>query len=131
MNREAKTFLENWHAYIASPSQTALDALIADNASISSPAYWKPKQSKPYVMAILTAVTEAFEDFHYTKEWVDGREMILEFTSRVGDVDLKGIDRITINDKSQIEHIEVMIRPLNGLMALAEHVKSALAAAPA
>ncbi|WP_421863209.1 hypothetical protein [Parvibaculum sp.] len=69
---------------------------------------------------------QGFEDFTYTKEWVDGREIILEFEARIGDTRLKGIDRFTVNDTGQMTHIEVLIRPLNGLIALAEHVKTAL-----
>lgn len=131
MSQEAKVFLDRWYAYIDKHEPAALDALIAEDAVISSPAFFAPKQSKPYVMAILNAVNEGFEDFVYTKEWVDGRDIILEFNARIGDKKLKGIDRITVNDKGQLAHIEVLIRPLNGLIALAEHVKSTLATAAA
>lgn len=131
MSQEAKVFLDRWYAYIDKPEPAALDALIAEDAVISSPAFFAPKQSKPYVMAILNAVNEGFEDFVYTKEWIDGRDIILEFNARIGDKKLKGIDRITVNDKGQLAHIEVLIRPLNGLIALAEHVKSTLATAAA
>ncbi|MBC7102557.1 MAG: nuclear transport factor 2 family protein, partial [Parvibaculum sp.] len=34
------------------------------------------------MIAILTAVMQGFEDFTYTKEWVDGQDIILEFTAR-------------------------------------------------
>ncbi len=81
--------------------------------------------------AILNAVMQGFEDFTYTKEWVDGRDIILEFETRIGDKKLKGIDRITVNDKGEMAHIEVLIRPLNGLIALAEHVKNTLGKAAA
>lgn len=123
----ARIFLNNWYAFIEHHNPEALDALVAEDAIISSPAFYKPKKSKPYVLAILRAVLAGFEDFTYTKEWVDGREIILEFNSRIGETKLKGIDRITVNDKGQIAHIEVLIRPLNGLIALAEHVKATLA----
>ncbi len=127
MLAEAKTFLDRWHGYMKKPDPALLDGLLAENASISSPAYFKPKQSKAYVAAILTAVNEGFEDFRYTKEWVDGREMILEFEARIGDTQLKGIDRITVDGEGRLQHIEVLIRPLNGLIALADHVKACLA----
>ncbi|MEX1152499.1 MAG: nuclear transport factor 2 family protein, partial [Parvibaculum sp.] len=70
-------------------------------------------------------------DFTYTKEWIDGNEIILEFESRIGDTKLKGIDRITIDADGRMSHIEVLIRPLNGLIALAEHVKASLGQAAA
>ena len=126
MLNETKTFLERWYAFVEKHDPALLDALVAEDAVISSPAFYSPKQSKPYVMAILNAVMHGFEDFTYTKEWVDGREIILEFETRIGDKKLKGIDRITVNDKGEMAHIEVLIRPLNGLIALAEHVKATL-----
>lgn len=126
MLNETKTFLDRWYAFVEKHDPALLDALVAEDAVISSPAFYSPKQSKPYVMAILNAVMQGFEDFTYTKEWVDGREIILEFETRIGDKKLKGIDRITVNDKGEMAHIEVLIRPLNGLIALAEHVKATL-----
>lgn len=126
MLNETKAFLDRWYAFVEKHDPALLDALVAEDAVISSPAFYSPKQSKPYVMAILNAVMQGFEDFTYTKEWVDGREIILEFETRIGDKKLKGIDRITVNDKGEMAHIEVLIRPLNGLIALAEHVKATL-----
>lgn len=131
MLNETKAFLDRWYAFVEKHDPTLLDALVAEDAVISSPAFYSPKQSKPYVMAILNAVMQGFEDFTYTKEWVDGREIILEFETRIGDKKLKGIDRITVNDKGEMAHIEVLIRPLNGLIALAEHVKNTLGKAAA
>lgn len=125
--KAARAFLDNWYACVKDHDPAKLDALVADDAVISSPAFYTPKQSKEYVLAILNAVLAGFEDFTYTKEWVDGKEIILEFNSRIGETKLKGIDRITVNDAGQIAHIEVLIRPLNGLIALAEHVKATLA----
>ncbi|HCX66750.1 nuclear transport factor 2 family protein [Parvibaculum sp.] len=128
---DARKFLNSWYAYVEKHDPALLDGLIADGAEISSPAFYKPKASKDYVIAILTAVMQGFEDFTYTKEWVDGHEIILEFEARIGDIRLKGIDRFTVNGNGQMTHIEVLIRPLNGLIALAEHVKAALSKEPA
>lgn len=118
-------FLERWHAYVAAPSEDGLDAVLADDAAISSPAFWSPKQDRAYVATILRAVTRTFENFRYDREWVDGREVLLEFSANIGSKELRGIDRITVSDDGRIKHIEVMIRPANALMALAEHVKAA------
>lgn len=131
MLNQTKAFLDRWYAFVEKHDPALLDVLVAEDAVISSPAFYSPKQSKPYVTAILNAVMQGFEDFTYTKEWVDGREIILEFETRIGDKKLKGIDRITVNDKGEMAHMEVLIRPLNGLIALAEHVKTTLSKAAA
>ncbi|MBO6635044.1 MAG: nuclear transport factor 2 family protein, partial [Parvibaculum sp.] len=96
MSNEARDFLNRWYAFVEKQDPALLDALVAEDAMISSPAFYTPKQSKPYVTAILNAVIQGFEDFIYTKEWVDGNEIILEFETRIGDKKLKGIDRITV-----------------------------------
>ena len=129
MSDDAKLFLDRWYAYVEKHDPALLDALVAEDAVISSPAFYKPKASKPYVIAILTAVMQGFEDFRYTREWVDGNEIILEFETRIGETSLKGIDRFTVNGEGQMTHIEVLIRPLNGLIALAEYMKAKLASA--
>lgn len=131
MSDPALTFLTRWYAYVENHDPALLQTIVADGATISSPAFYKPKSSKDYVTAILTAVTAGFEDFTYTKEWIDGDEIILEFEARIGDTKLKGIDRITVDTDGRMSHIEVLIRPLNALMALAEYMKIALAKAAA
>ena len=124
---DPQAFLEKWHKGVAERDLGLLGELVAEDAKISSPAYWSPKGPKPYVMEILRAVVEGTEDFHYTKEWIDGNEMILEFGARIDDTELRGIDRVTLNDEGLIDHLEVMIRPINALFKLAEFVKSEVA----
>jgi len=43
---------------------------------------------------------------------------VLEFSARVGDKQLKGIDLVRFNEQGQITEFEVMVRPLSGLQAL-------------
>ena len=126
--RETAAFLDQWHAIVAAPSASRLDTLLAPDAAISSPAFWAPKQDRAYVANVLMAVAGALEDFRYDREWADGHELLLEFSAHIGDKALRGIDRISIGPDGRMRHIEVMIRPANALMALAETVKGAFAA---
>jgi hypothetical protein len=123
----AARFLERWHAMLRDKDTAALDALVADDATVSSPMFWKPKGPKSYVLTILRAVVTGVEDFRYTREWRDGDGMVLEFEGRIGETNLKGVDIILLNAEGRLQHIEVLIRPLNGLMALGELVKKAFA----
>lgn len=120
-------FLEIWHKAVDERDMDLMASLVDPKATIASPAFWSPKGDKAYVMTILTAVGAAFEEFTYIKEWIDGGELMLEFSARVEDVQLKGIDRISLNDEGLLTHIEVMIRPMNALFKLAEHVQEAFA----
>ncbi len=94
--------------------------LFAENIVFYSPAFWKPKEGRDIALIILTTVESIFENFTYTKHWVDGDEIILEFSAEVDGKNVKGIDRITLNKNGEAIEFEVMVRPLNGLMALAQ-----------
>ena len=52
--------------------------------------------------------------------------MVLEFSARVGDKQLKGIDLIRFDSDGKIVEFEVMIRPLSGLTALAQAMAAKL-----
>ncbi|MNC50555.1 hypothetical protein D3C75_998010 [compost metagenome] len=54
--------------------------------------------------------------------------MILEFSARVGEKELKGIDMIRFNEQGKIVEFEVMVRPLSGLQALGEEMGRRLGA---
>ncbi|MNF65909.1 hypothetical protein D3C84_476880 [compost metagenome] len=71
-----------------------------------------------------------FEDFTYHRELAtaDGLNVILEFSARVGEKQLKGIDMIRFNEQGKIVDFEVMVRPLSGLQALGEEMGKRLGA---
>lgn len=131
---ETQKFMDGWHAFIAAPSPDLLDPLIAAECAFRSPAFWNPKIGKDISIAVLMAVTRVVSDFRYTKEWTDGREIILEFDAAIetegGSRDVKGIDRITLNEDGQAIDFEVLVRPLNGLMELAQAMGKQLGIAP-
>jgi hypothetical protein len=53
---------------------------------------------------------------------------MLEFSAKVGDFSLKGIDIIRFGADGRIVEFEVMVRPFKGLTALAEAMQKQLAA---
>ena len=119
---DVQAFLEKWKSTLG--DREAMADIVADDAVLLSPAYYAPKQGKEYVMQVLGSVNGGMEDFTITREWAQDDTIIFEFSSRLGDVKMKGVDIITINDDNQLQQIEVLIRPINALMAMAEHVKS-------
>ena len=54
--------------------------------------------------------------------------MVLEFSAKVGDKSLKGIDMIRFDETGKIVDFEVMIRPFNALQALGAEMGARLAA---
>ncbi len=107
---------------------TALDDIIADDAVFHSPFLWKPKGGREMIKIALSAASQVFEDFKYHREMTDGSTWTLEFSARVGEMSLKGVDIIRFNRDGRIEDFEVMVRPAKGLQALAEAMARQLTA---
>lgn len=116
----AAASLEKWHAMVAGKDLAELDAIIHPDAVFRSPMAFKPYQSAQAVALLLRTVLTVFEDFTYHRQLAsaDGRSVVLEFSARVGDKRLKGIDLIQFNADGLITDFEVMIRPMSGLQAL-------------
>jgi hypothetical protein len=108
--------------------ETAL-ALLADDVVFRSPAVFKPYKGRDTVATILTTVFGVFEDFRYTDELAGEGVHALIFEARVGDRELQGMDLIRSDADRRITEFTVMVRPMSGLIALAEKMGPALAAA--
>lgn len=116
--------LATWHKMVASHDMADLPALLHADATFRSPMAFKPYASAKAVNLILSTVLGVFEDFVYHRELAsdDGLNAVLEFSARVGDKQLKGIDLIRFDAEGRIVDFEVMIRPLSGLQALGEQM---------
>ncbi len=124
------TSLSRWHSMIASSDFTELMAMTRPDVIFRSPAVHKPYHSAPVLSLILNTVMGVFQDFTYHREFAsaDGLSVVLEFSARVGDRELKGIDMIRFDADGKIAEFEVMIRPLSGLQALAGEMGVRIAA---
>lgn len=116
--------LATWHKMVASKDLTELPTLLHADATFRSPMAFKPYASAQAVNLILSTVIGVFEDFEYHRELAtdDGLNAVLEFSARVGDKQLKGIDLIRFNAEGRIIDFEVMVRPMSGLQALGEQM---------
>ena len=120
--------LRRWHDCVARRDFAALAALLADDVRFHSPFLWRPKDGKAIVAAYLTAAVHVLGNFAYHREMTDGTSWMLEFSAKVGDFSLKGIDLIRFGADGRIVEFEVMVRPFKGLQALAEAMQKQLAA---
>ncbi|MGE0741806.1 MAG: nuclear transport factor 2 family protein [Hyphomonadaceae bacterium] len=122
--------LAAWHRMIAEKNLSDLDKLIHADAVFRSPMAFKPYESGQAVALILRTVFGVFEDFAYHRELAseDGLSVVLEFSARVGERQLKGVDLIRFDDAGQIVDFEVMIRPMSALQALGAEMGARLGA---
>jgi len=116
-------FLSNWHEAVKKRDASLMDSIIADGCELHSPVVWKPTTDKAYLMHILQGVIDLVEGFDYRREWIDGHEIMLEFTGTVAGKGLLGIDKITLNDEGRMERLEVLIRPMNTYIEFATRMR--------
>lgn len=112
--------LDTWHHMVASRDLSKLLSIVHPDAVFRSPMANTAYTSAPALMLALSTVIQVFEDFTYHRQLAtdDGLNIVLEFSARVGDKQLKGIDLVRFNEAGQITEFEVMVRPLSGLQAL-------------
>lgn len=103
--------------------------LLAEDVEFRSPAVFRPYRGRDAVAQLLHAVSRVFAGFRYVREIgdPDGRAHALVFRARVGDREVEGCDFLYEDEAGAIAEFVVMVRPLSGLLALAEAMKTQLA----
>jgi hypothetical protein len=128
MGVDAAAFLERWHDIVARRDLDGLGGVLADDIALGAPPYWSPLEGRELVSQLLGLIVNTIEGFRYRREWISGSELALEFTGRVGDLDLQGIDLISLDASGRIRRFEVPMRPLNAVLALRESIAPQMAA---
>ncbi|MCY1161277.1 hypothetical protein D9M68_892520 [compost metagenome] len=128
--QKTQASIKRWHEMLDTKDMSILNELLAEDVVFRSPVAFNPYPGKQVVFFILTNVIQVFENFTYHREFYteDGLNVVLEFSSNVGEKKLKGIDMIRFNENGQIVDFEVMIRPKSGLDALAAQMGQRMAA---
>jgi len=123
-NTAIETAVDRWHAMVAARDMSALPEIIHPDAVFRSPVAHTPYHGRDALVLALSTVIDVFEDFTYHREFAtdDGKDVVLEFSAKVGGKHLKGADFIKFDDDGLIVEFEVMIRPASGLMALGEEM---------
>jgi hypothetical protein len=116
----AAASLATWHHMLEMKDLSALPTILDPQAEFRSPMAHSPYKSAAAVVLVLRTVIEVFEDFTYHRQLFseDGLSVVLEFSARVGDRQLRGVDLIRFDATGKIVEFEVMVRPLSGLQAL-------------
>ncbi|MEQ8179046.1 MAG: nuclear transport factor 2 family protein [Amphiplicatus sp.] len=131
MTETAQRFLTDWSAVVSSRDFARLPDLLAEDVELRTPLYWKPRQGRDTVARLIAGVGISFGAVHYERQWVSVDELALEFRTTIDDLDVKGIDLITLDETGRIKNIEVMLRPPNALAALRAKMEALLAAGAA
>ncbi len=120
-------FLTGWHCIVAEKDLVALEAVLAEDVTMGAPPYWEKLRGRPLVHHLLGRIVHTIEDFTYHREWRDDRELALEFRGHVGDLELQGIDLITLDRNDRIANLDVLMRPVNAVLKLREIIAPQMA----
>ena len=128
MAEESAGFLDEWHRIVAQRDLHALHGVLAEDVSLGAPPYWGRLRGREIVHHLLGLIVNTIDGFTYHREWLKGRELALEFTGRVGELELQGIDLISLDERLRLQSLDVMIRPINAVLALREAIAPRMAA---
>src|SRR5438876_9487059 len=98
---------------------SAIDDLFAEDVVFRSPVVFKQYEGRDAIAMLLGAVSQVFDDFRYTDQVETGDAAALAFSARVGDRELDGIDFLHFDAEGRISRMEVFVRPMSGVHALA------------
>jgi hypothetical protein len=105
-----------------------LVALLADDVVFHSPVITDPGfEGRDSVAALHAIVLDAITDVEYTHEFGDEGAHILVANGRVLGKPIKATTLLEFNADGKIREIWAMVRPLTGVVAIAEAIGSQLA----
>ena len=107
-------------AAVEAGDPVALGALLAPDVVFSSPVAFRPFVGRETVVEVLRQVMEVFEDFVYVDELAGDTTHALVFTAGVGGKRVQGLDHLRYDADGLVSEFTVMVRPLSGVVALAE-----------
>jgi hypothetical protein len=121
------------HAFRVAAECHDIDALLgtfAPDVVLHSPVTFAPYTGKKTVGGLLRLVSDAFKGWRCVEE-VHSRDGVIGFVfrSRVRGRELEGLDLLRLDADGLISDLTVMIRPLSGLIALAQAISPKMDAA--
>jgi SnoaL-like domain len=117
---DATAVAERFRTAVEAKHLDGMVELLAPTVVFNSPVTFQPFRGSETVAAVLAAVFEVFEDFRYIDSMAGEELHGLVFEARVGDRDVTGIDLFRATGDGRIAELTVMVRPMSGLVALAQ-----------
>jgi hypothetical protein len=121
-NGDSARFLTEWHRVVAERDLAALPRLLAPDVTLGAPPYWQRLEGERTVGHLLGLILQTIDGFTYHREWVQGAELALEFSGHVEQLELQGIDLITLDASGRVRNLDVLMRPVNAVLALRDRI---------
>ncbi|MBI1350274.1 MAG: nuclear transport factor 2 family protein [Actinomycetales bacterium] len=98
----------------------AVRATLADDVVFFSPVAFQPFQGSDVVTEVLGHVMDVFSDFAYTDDLAGDGTHALVFRTSVNGKQVEGLDHLVLDADGRVARLTVMLRPLSGVIAMAE-----------
>ena len=90
---------------------------LREDVVLHSPILFNGFEGREAVGLILSHVAEVLEGLTYVDEAVGDGTVVLRFTASVGELELEGIDYLTLDEDGRVADLTVFMRPLSALTA--------------
>ena len=122
--------IEKFFIAIKSNNVDELKTILDQNVVFKPPTYWKEWQGRDIVAQILTHVGSVFKNLEYKRVLCNSSDYFLEFNCNIGQLDAKGVDMITLNERGLIKDFEVVMRTYKSVGALRKSITLLTASDP-
>jgi hypothetical protein len=126
---DARAVAERFRTAVEAGHIEGIAELLAPTVVLNSPVTFHPYRGAEVVATVLRAVSETFEEFRYVDALEGEETFALVFEAKVGDRDVTGVDIFRATSDGRVAELTVLVRPLSGLVALAEAMKPKVEAA--
>jgi hypothetical protein len=114
----AEAGLRHWQRVVNARAWDQLPDLLSDIVTYRNPSPFDPLQGKDLLVAVLGAVFTIVQDFTYLRSFGGANGHVLEFSAKVGDAPVFGVDILTFDASGKVTDLIVMMRPAGTALAL-------------
>lgn len=93
---------------------------MVEGVSLHSPVFSRGVEGRERVIQALRVVEQVVGDLNYVGEVANESTVMLRFQARVGNLELEGIDLLTLDSAGQVEDLTVFMRPFKAVQAFRE-----------
>jgi hypothetical protein len=100
--------------------------VLREDVELHSPVLFRGFEGREAVGMVLGHVAAVLEGLTYTGEAVGEDQVVLRFKANVGDLELEGIDYLTLDEQGRVADLTVFMRPMSALTAFNERMAERL-----
>jgi hypothetical protein len=90
---------------------------LRDDVALHSPVLFRGFEGIEVVGMVLTHVAAVLQDLTYVDEAVGEGTVVLRFKAMVGELELEGVDYLTLDEDGKVADLTVFMRPMKALTA--------------